>query len=167
MIGNINMIQTVNTVSNMPKKIEKRNIAGIGEDTLSIDKNHRKINDSCDIAALKKNADTATENLRSLVEKLILKQSKKSSETNAQTIREARQAISEDGEYGVDAVSERIVKFAIAISGGDKTKIDELKSSIDQGFAEAKKAFGGELPDICNRTYDEIMRKLDKWNEEA
>jgi hypothetical protein len=76
---------------------------------------------------------------------------------------DAETAISEDGEWGVKAVSDRIVQFAIAISGGDKTKYQELKDSIDEGFRQATKALGGELPGISQETYKEIMRKLDAW----
>ena len=71
--------------------------------------------------------------------------------------------ISEDGPFGVKAVSDRIVDFAIAVSGNDTSKLGELKAAIDKGFEKARDAFGGTLPDICNRTYDEAMRKLDEW----
>jgi hypothetical protein len=43
--------------------------------------------------------------------------------------------------------------------------IGELKNAIIQGFKEAKKEFGGKLPDISQRTYDEVMKKLDEWEQ--
>jgi hypothetical protein len=79
----------------------------------------------------------------------------------------AKQAISEDGEFGVKAVSDRLVDFAISISGGDKSKLSELISAIDEGFAAAKEALGGELPAISQQTYDETMRKLNEWANET
>jgi hypothetical protein len=79
----------------------------------------------------------------------------------------AKEAISEDGEFGVKAVSNRLVDFAIAISGGDKSKLSELVAAIDEGFAAARKALGGELPEICRQTYDETMRKLNAWANES
>ncbi len=79
------------------------------------------------------------------------------------SVEEAQAAISEDGAFGVKAVSDRIVSFAIAISGDDPSKLDELKKAIDKGFEQARRAFGCELPEICSKTYDEIMRKLDEW----
>ncbi|MDD2569366.1 MAG: hypothetical protein PHN47_07850 [Clostridia bacterium] len=122
---------------------------------------------------IKAETEQANQNLRSLVEKLLLKQGKISgvkaaeSETfalaDADSVAKAREAISEDGEFGVKAVSERIFNFAVALSGGDTSKLEELKASIDKGFAEAEKAFGGALPNICNQTYDAIMTKLDNW----
>lgn len=137
--------------------------------------------DSSEIASLKAQADAATENLRKLVEELILKQNKNykaSAEESSQAllngsgvtagdVEAAKQAISEDGEFGVKAVSDRLVDFAISISGGDKSKLSELISAIDKGFAAARDALGGELPDICRQTYDETMRKLNKWANES
>lgn len=134
-----------------------------------------------EIASLKAQADAAAENLRKLVEELILKQSKNykaSAEDSSQTvsigsgvtasdIEAAKNAISEDGEFGVKAVSDRLVNFAISISGGDKSKLSKLVSAIDKGFAAARDALGGELPDICRKTYDETMRKLNLWANES
>jgi hypothetical protein len=121
--------------------------------------------DASTIEGLKSQADRATAYLRSIVEKLILKQGDSSNLTdlNPDDIEQAKQAISEDGEFGVKQVSDRIANFAIAISGGDKTKLSQLKDAIEKGFDEVTKAFGGELPGICGQTHDEIMKKLDAW----
>lgn len=114
----------------------------------------------------------ATESLRTLVEKLIEKQGKRFGNVlsgkeglmvDAETRAEAEKMISEDGDWGVNAVSSRIVDFAKAISGGDQSKFDELKSAIEEGFKQAKQALGGSLPDICQKTYEETMKKLDEW----
>ena len=96
-------------------------------------------------------------------------QAKNSSESslyktkNTNAAQAAYSAVSENGEYGVKAVSDRIVSFAIAISGGDKTKLTELKAAIIEGFEKAGQALGGNLPQICKYTYDEVMKKLDIW----
>lgn len=130
-----------------------------------------------DIAKLQAQAEATTENLRRLVQELILKQNGNAKASDANSSQElldslgitsddvaaAQDAISEDGEFGVDAVSDRLVDFAIAVSGGDKSKLSELVSAIDKGFSEASKALGGELPDISQKTYDETMRKLNEW----
>lgn len=78
---------------------------------------------------------------------------------------EAQQLIGPDGELGVEKVSQRIVDFAIALSGGDKSKLGTLRKAIDQGFKEAEKILGG-LPDISRETYTRIMEKLDAWEKE-
>lgn len=78
---------------------------------------------------------------------------------------EASEMIGENGPYGVEAMSDSIVDFAKAISGGDKSKLDTLKKAIDKGFKEAERALG-KLPEISMKTYDRIMEKLDVWENE-
>lgn len=60
---------------------------------------------------------------------------------------------------------DKIVEFAIAISGGDKSKLDTLITAIDKGFSEAGRILGG-FPDISLKTYDRIMEKLNDWKNE-
>lgn len=76
---------------------------------------------------------------------------------------DAQKLIAEDGYFGVDQTSDRIVNFAIAAAGSDPSRLDAIKEGVDQGFKEALKAFGGSLPDISYDTYDAIMNKLDAW----
>lgn len=80
---------------------------------------------------------------------------------------EARELIAEDGYFGVEQTSERIVEFAIGMAGGDPGRLDAILQGIDQGFREAEKAFGGTLPEISYQTYDAIRQKLDQWRENA
>ena len=81
----------------------------------------------------------------------------------AVTPEEAQELVSDDGYFGVEQTSERIVQFAVGIAGGDPSRIDAIKEGINKGFAEAKKAFGDWLPDISYDTYDAVMTKLDEW----
>lgn len=112
--------------------------------------------------------------LRKLVEALLYKQGKtledvmSGKETlfvDEETRAAAAEAVSENGELGVKAVSERIVSFAKAISGDDKSKAGELREAIKQGFKEAEKVWGGKLPEISQQTYDEVMKQLDEWEK--
>ena len=129
-----------------------------------------------EIEALKAEADKATESLRELVRQMLLKQNEAAEKAagkqrlesvELKPAEEAALSISEDGEFGVKAVSDRIVKFAIAVSGNDPSKLETLKKAIDRGFAEAEKAFGGKLPDISYATHAEVMRKLDAWSQDG
>lgn len=131
---------------------------------------------AAEINRLWEETQKATESLRNLVERLIGRQvktvedilSEKATLIVDEAARaEAERAISEDGEWGIKAVSSRIVDFAKAISGGDKAKLDELRSAIEEGFKQVEKAFGGQLPDISKKTYDEVMRRLDEWENEG
>jgi len=81
------------------------------------------------------------------------------------TPEKARELISEDGYLGVEQTSDRIVQFAISISGNDPNRLEEIKASINKGFQMASKALGGTLPDISMKTYDAIMDKLNDWAE--
>ena len=83
-----------------------------------------------------------------------------------ETQEQAQAAIAPGGEYSAENVSDNILKFAQAVSGGDKSKLNELKGAIDKGFDEAKKALGGKLPDVCQETYKLVNDKLDKWENE-
>lgn len=67
-----------------------------------------------------------------------------------------------EGELGVEKTSDRIVDFAIALSGGDKAKAALLKNAIQKGFDEAEKALGG-LPEISKQTHARVMEKFDAW----
>lgn len=86
---------------------------------------------------------------------------------DAQTIAQAKEDISEDGYWGVKKTAERLVDFAKAISGGDASKIDELTEAIKKGFKQAEKLWGGELPEISQKTYDKVMEDMQAWKDEA
>lgn len=75
----------------------------------------------------------------------------------------AQEAISENGYYGVEQTSTRIVEFAKALSGGDTSKADELLDAFKKGFKEATKSWGKELPEICQKTYKAVEEKFDIW----
>lgn len=79
------------------------------------------------------------------------------------TRKAAQEAISEDGEWGVEATANRILEFAKAISGGDPGKIETLRKAVDAGFKAAERSWGGTLPDISQKTYDRIMQGFDDW----
>lgn len=80
---------------------------------------------------------------------------------------EAQKAISEDGYWGVNKTSDRIIEMAKALTGGDPSKIEEMRNAFVKGFKEATKTWGKELPDISGRTYNAVMEKFDKWAEET
>lgn len=127
------------------------------------------------IAKIKAETDKAHEGLRNLVKKLLEKQGMTFNdlkidgpdiEIDEETRLEAQKAIDEGGPYSVESVSDRMVDFAKAISGGDKSKIELLKEAIEKGFKEAEEAFGGELPEISYKTLERTMEKMDAWAKE-
>ena len=134
---------------------------------------------------LKADAEARTSQLRSLVEEMMTKQGNtfgvanydedsiwkflaKGDFTVTEAAKlEAQKAISEDGYWGVKQTSERILSFAKALTGGDPSKIDEMKAAFEKGFSQATKAWGQNLPSISNDTYDAVMAGFDKWAEEG
>ena len=104
--------------------------------------------------------------LRELVARLLLHQGKTSEDAvdkKSITQEEAQQLIAEDGYWGIEKTSDRIVQFAIAAAGNDPGRLDAIKASIEKGFSMAADAFGGTLPEISFKTHDAIMEKLDAW----
>lgn len=86
---------------------------------------------------------------------------------DASSIAEAKQAISEDGAYGVLQVASRILNFAKAAIGNDPTKLDKIREAVERGFNAAKEALGGVLPDISQQTHDAISAAIDRWQSEG
>ncbi|MDC7280473.1 MULTISPECIES: hypothetical protein [Pseudobutyrivibrio] len=79
------------------------------------------------------------------------------------TIAKAKEDISEDGYWGVEKTSDRILEFAKALSGDDPDKADELLSAFKKGYEQATGTWGKDLPDISSKTYDAVLKKFDDW----
>src|SRR6056297_4193468 len=137
-----------------------------------VNKNHtyatlsKKNNKIIDI--LKSEMDKSYANLKKLIKDLILKQNseEKKIKLNGEIAKNAKEATSKNGRFSPEKLSDKIVDFAKNISGGNKSKFNELKNAIIQGFEEAKKVLGGELPEISKKTYTLVMEKLEDWKSE-
>lgn len=81
---------------------------------------------------------------------------------DAETKKKAQEDISEDGYWGVNQTSDRIVSFATALAGDDEEALEEMKEAFIKGYKQAEKQWGGELPEISQKTYDAVMEKFDK-----
>ena len=80
---------------------------------------------------------------------------------------QAQADIAEDGYWGVEQTSDRIVSFAKALSNDNPEYADKLIAAFKKGFDQATKAWGQKLPDISQRTYDAVLEKFDKWVNES
>lgn len=126
---------------------------------------------------LKADAEERTSQLRSLVEKMMTKQgvaigtadsmwsflAKGDFTVDEATRAQAQADIADDGYWGVDQTSDRILDFAKALSGNDPEKADLLLDAFKKGFKGATKSWGQDLPDISQRTYDAVVEKFNKW----
>lgn len=82
---------------------------------------------------------------------------------DAATKAQAKKDIAEDGYWGVEQTSDRILDFAKALSGNDPKQADKLLNAFKKGFDQATKAWGKKLPDISQRTYDAVVKKFEAW----
>ena len=136
------------------------------------------------INQLKADAEARTAQLKSLVEKLISGQGnaignaaeddsiwsflrKGNFTVDAATKAQAQADIAEDGYWGVEQTSDRILDFAKALTGGDPDKIEEMREAFEKGFKQATDTWGDELPEISQKTYAATMQKFDEWANEA
>ena len=129
------------------------------------------------IQQIKAEAERRTEQFRNLVEKLLLKQGETllnsddiwqklrtgQVEVDPVTAAQAAEDISENGYWGVEQTSDRIISFAKALTGGDPEKAEEMRAAFKKGYGAAEETWGGKLPDISQRTYDAVMKKFDDW----
>lgn len=136
-----------------------------------------KAQNSALIAQLKADSDNRIAQLQSLVNQMMTQQGAKIGSTDsmwsflaggdftvsAEAKAQAEADIAEDGYWGVEQTSDRIVDFAKALSGGDSSKAEDLLNAFKQGFEDATKTWGKTLPDISQRTYDSVLEKFSKW----
>lgn len=126
------------------------------------------------IARLKADADARTKQLYDLVMQLISKQAGTYSDAfdmwnflregnytvDAETKAQAQADIAEDGYWGVNQTSDRIIDFAQALTGGDPSKLQSMMDAFKKGYEQAEKTWGGKLPEISQKTYDAVIEKF-------
>lgn len=129
------------------------------------------------IQQLKADSDARISQLRGIVEQMMRKQgaaigaaddmwrflASGNFTVSADVKAQAQADIAEDGYWGVEQTSDRIVDFAKALSGGDPEKADEMLEAFKKGFEQATRTWGKDLPDISQRTYDAVLKKFDAW----
>ena len=82
-----------------------------------------------------------------------------------ETAAEAAKEVADDGYWGVEQTSERMFSFAKALAGNDPTKADSMLDALQKGYDEAAKQWGGELPEICQKTLEVTKKKLTDWRD--
>ncbi len=75
---------------------------------------------------------------------------------------EAAELVSEDGLFGIKQTSERIANFVIDGSAGDEDRMRAGREGMLQGFKEAEQMWGGELPEISQKTMQAALEMVDK-----
>lgn len=75
---------------------------------------------------------------------------------------EAKDLVSEDGFFGVKQTSDRVANFVFSFSGDNLDLLQKGREGIVQGFEDAKKMFGGELPEISYKTQERTLALIDE-----
>ena len=162
-------------VSQATNTADAKDIGFVYETSSKTDDKSNKIKDySSVVATMKKELSTKNEQLQNLVTKLLGKQAGKYTkladlfkdiQADPATIEQAQKDIADDGYWGVEQTSDRLVSMAQALSGGDTSKADTLIAAIKKGFDEATEAWGDKLPDICQKTIDAAVKKMEAWRD--
>lgn len=140
-----------------------------------------KVDNEALIEKLKADTEQRTLQLKNLVEQMMQKQGAAIGKADsmwsflasgnftvtADVKAQAQADIAEDGYWGVNQTSDRIVEFAKALTGGDAAKADEMLEAFKKGFQQATKAWGKELPDISSKTYNAVVEKFEKWKNDT
>lgn len=161
------------------KETSKSETSGVVYESSNI-KNMSKEERASLVEKLKADAEARVSQLRSLVESMFLKQGEKVQSTNDMwkflssgdftvdraTAEAAKESISEDGYWGVKQTSQRIFDMAVALSGGDSDKMDDMLEAFKKGFKQATEAWGKELPDISQQTYGAVLEKFEAYKQE-
>ena len=139
-----------------------------------------KVKDYSSIAKkMKGELNTKNQQLQNLVNQLLSKQANKYTKlsqlfedvkngrisVDPSTVAQAQKGIADDGYWGIEQTSDRLVSMAQALSGGDASKADKMIAAIKKGFDQAAKAWGGKLPDICQKTIDAATKKMEDWRD--
>ncbi|MBR2401635.1 MAG: hypothetical protein IKB01_02545 [Lachnospiraceae bacterium] len=135
-----------------------------------------KKDNSAIVKQMQQDLEMRTQQLQNIVTEMLTKQAGASKQFNdiwsllasgdftvdQATADKAKEEISEDGYWGVNQTSDRIIDFAVALCNGDETKLGEMKAAFEKGFGKAEEIWGGELPEISYKTYDSVMSKFDE-----
>ncbi len=74
---------------------------------------------------------------------------------------EASELVGENGYFGVTQTSDRVANFVLGFAGDDLELLEEGRKGVVQGFEEAEKLFGGELPEISYQTQERTLALID------
>lgn len=180
-ISNVNTTTTAVSYETSSKTAETSKSSTYGKDTAAVYEKSSEAKSTSPnkalIAKLKADTQNRINQMQSLVQEMFSKQGKAFTNADdmwkllakgdftvdAKTANEAKDAISEDGYWGVNQTSQRIFDFAVALSGGDSEKMDKMLEAFKKGFKQATKSWGKSLPDISSQTYDAVMEKFDNY----
>ncbi len=167
--------KTKEKVNKEVKAESKSDVAAVYEQSQEV-KASTRVHDPELVERLKADLEARTNQIKELVAKLISQQAETYGKANdiwsflregnftvdPETKAQAQADIAEDGYWGVNQTSDRIIDFAVALAGDDKDKLSKMMDAFKEGYAQAEKTWGGELPEISKRTFDATINKFEK-----
>ena len=142
-------------------------------------KKHTKAENAAIVSQMKSDLAKRKQQMQNIVDKMLSKQANTWKKSNgvdmysllrsgnltadAKAVAQAKADIADDGYWGVEQTSDRLLSFAKALAGDDASKADEMLAAFKKGFEQATGAWGGKLPDLCQRTYDATVSKFNAW----
>ncbi len=78
------------------------------------------------------------------------------------SVPEATQLIGDNGFFGITQTSDRVSNFVFNIAGDNLEALEKSREGIVQGFAEAQKMWGGQLPEISYQTQERTLQLIDE-----
>ncbi|MGA1931247.1 hypothetical protein ACH5BF_00785 [Arcobacter sp. YIC-464] len=82
------------------------------------------------------------------------------------TKEEAKELLSQEGFFGSEETSKRLVKFVEDLTGNEPEALKHTRKGIEDGFFEAQKLFKEELPEVAKETEFKTLDVIDKKIEE-
>lgn len=58
------------------------------------------------------------------------------------------------------------MNFAKALAGDDPEKLESMYSAVKDGFKQAQKMWGDDLPEICSETFKAVEEGFENWRKE-
>ena len=155
------------------EKSSEKAVTGSTKNTENLEKNRALVEQ------MKQDLATRQQQLTDIVSKMMEKQGKAIGlsddmwkflasgdyEVDPATKKQAEEDISEDGYWGVEKTSDRIVDFAKVLAGDDPDKADKMIEAFKKGYEQATGAWGKDLPDISQKTYDAVIQKMEDWKK--
>lgn len=152
------------------------------EETTNVSSSKNSVYDRTKVQQMLDENTQKVEQFKTLIQSIVSKQGNKSYaagmntssnlknffsnlQVDANTIAQAKADVADDGYWGVDKTSERILDFAKAIAGNDPDNIQKMRDAVEKGFGQAAKMWGDELPEISQKTYDKVMSGFDEWEK--
>jgi len=147
--------------------------AGVFERTTSTNPEHiRNMNRA---EEMWNNHQQQVDSFRQMIETLLNRQAGQQGLANGWTLSQvqvtdemraaAQESIDEGGYFSVENTAARMLNFAVAITGGDSSKIDLMSDAVQKGFKQAESFFGRDLPEISHKTLQAVMNGFDEWRE--